>query len=127
MMLPRALALLISVLAPLTLAEAAPVRDQHVEVELVSDVAAIVPGQTLTVALRINHDDHWHTYWKNPGDAGLQTELIWKLPDGFSAGPIRWQLLTPNRNPFLLQLRLLPGAPLYRFPACIFDHRIEIL
>jgi thiol:disulfide interchange protein len=86
----RAFALLIVLFAPLALANAAPVRDQHVEVELVSDVTAIVPGQTLTVALRINHDDHWHTYWKNPGDAGLQTELTWKLPEGFSAGPIRW-------------------------------------
>ncbi|HEY5552612.1 MAG TPA: protein-disulfide reductase DsbD domain-containing protein [Opitutaceae bacterium] len=86
----RILALLVLLLAPVAQTGAAPVRDQHVEVELVPSVAAIVPGQTFTVALRINHDDHWHTYWQNPGDAGLATELVWKLPEGFTAGPIRW-------------------------------------
>lgn len=86
----HALALLLAWLAPLGCGAAGPVRDQHVEVELVSDVGAIVPGRTLTVALRVNHDPHWHTYWKNPGDAGLATELAWELPEGFSAGPIQW-------------------------------------
>jgi len=32
----------------------------------------------------------WHTYWRNPGDAGLGTVLDWDLPDGFDAGPILW-------------------------------------
>lgn len=84
------LAFVLATLAPAAWSATGPVRDQHVEVELVSDVAAIVPGRALTVALRVNHDEHWHTYWKNPGDAGLQTEIAWKLPDGFSAGQIRW-------------------------------------
>ncbi len=66
------------------------VRDQHVEVELVSETASIQPGRSFTVALRINHDPHWHTYWKNPGDAGLSTTLQWDLPEGFAAGPMQW-------------------------------------
>jgi len=86
----RVLAFVLASLAPALWGATGPVRDQHVEVELVSDVTAIVPGRALTVALRVNHDEHWHTYWKNPGDAGLQTELAWNLPQGFSAGPIRW-------------------------------------
>ncbi len=69
---------------------AGAVRDQHVEVELVSEVAAIQPGQPFTVALRISHDLHWHTYWENPGDAGLSTTLEWDLPEGFEASPIQW-------------------------------------
>ena len=69
---------------------AGPVSNGHVEAELVTDVAAIVPGSTFTVALRLKHDPHWHSYWVNPGDAGLATEISWKLPDGFSAGPIQW-------------------------------------
>ncbi len=71
-------------------AVAAPVRDQHIEVELVAETASIQPGHPFTVALRIRHDPHWHTYWENPGDAGLATTLDWELPEGFSAGPIQW-------------------------------------
>ncbi len=66
------------------------VRDQHVEVELVSETASIQPGRSFTVALRISHDPHWHTYWINPGDAGLSTTLQWDLPEGFAAGLIQW-------------------------------------
>jgi thiol:disulfide interchange protein DsbD len=32
----------------------------------------------------------WHTYWKFSGDAGLPTELKWKLPPGWKIGDIQW-------------------------------------
>ena len=32
----------------------------------------------------------WHTYWKNPGDSGLATQLKWTLPPGWQAGPVQW-------------------------------------
>lgn len=87
----RAFVFLFMMPAVLGVANAAgPVRDQFVEAELVSEVAAVVPGKPFTVALRLKHDPHWHTYWVNPGDAGLATEIAWKLPAGFSAGPIKW-------------------------------------
>ena len=35
-------------------------------------------------------DEHWHVYWRNPGDAGLPPRINWKLPDGFTAGEIMW-------------------------------------
>jgi thiol:disulfide interchange protein DsbD len=35
-------------------------------------------------------ENEWHTYWRNPGDAGLPTSIRWDLPDGFSAGGIGW-------------------------------------
>jgi DsbC/DsbD-like thiol-disulfide interchange protein len=57
---------------------------------LISDVNAIVPGQTLTVALEIRHAPGYHTYWRNAGTVGLPTNIDWKLPDGFSAGPMLW-------------------------------------
>ncbi len=28
------------------------------------------------VVVTINHDEGWHTYWKNPGDSGLRSEFI---------------------------------------------------
>jgi len=42
------------------------------------------------VAVRLTMADGWHTYWTNPGDAGLPTKIRWQLPEGFRAGPIQW-------------------------------------
>ena len=66
------------------------VRDGQVEAELVTEVTSIQPGRTFTLALRLKHDEGWHTYWKNPGDAGLPTTIEWMLPEGFEAGSIQW-------------------------------------
>ena len=70
--------------------QAAPVATPNVEAELVPATTAAVPGQPLTVALRLKHREGWHTYWRNPGDTGLPTTIEWKLPPGVSAGTIDW-------------------------------------
>ena len=67
-----------------------PVRVDAVEVELVARESAVVPGKRLTLGLRLLHDPHWHTYWRNPGDSGLATQLDLTLPEGFTAGAIEW-------------------------------------
>ncbi len=54
-------------------------------------------GKTVLLGLRIDHQPHWHTYWKNPGDSGLPTSLQWTLPGGVQAGEIQWP--TPKRLP----------------------------
>ena len=69
---------------------AAPVKTEHVEAELVADRTALVPGEPLTVALRLAIAPGWHTYWRNPGDSGLPTTIAWQLPAGVTAGPIEW-------------------------------------
>ncbi len=74
-----------------------PVRTAHVEAELVAERTAIVPGQPLTVALRLKLEPGWHTYWRNPGDSGLPTTLAWTLPEDIAAGPIQWP--APQRLP----------------------------
>jgi thiol:disulfide interchange protein DsbD len=71
-------------------ARTGPVRVEAVEVELVSETAAIVAGQPARLGLRIRHDPHWHTYWRNPGDSGLATQLGFELPDGFRTADIQW-------------------------------------
>ncbi len=69
---------------------AAPVKTPHVEAELVAATTALVPGEPVTVALRLSMEKGWHTYWQNPGDSGLPTTLAWRLPAGIEAGPIEW-------------------------------------
>ena len=73
--------------APAT--ESVAVKKGAVSAQLVSDAAAITPGQPFTVALRLQHDPHWHSYWIAPG-TGYPTSLAWALPEGFKAGEIQW-------------------------------------
>lgn len=46
------------------------------------------PGETVTLALVMRPDAHWHGYWSNPGDAGLAPTLAWTLPKGAKAGEL---------------------------------------
>ena len=68
----------------------ASAQDEHVRVTLLSERAALVPGATAWLGVRLQHEPHWHTYWTNPGDSGLPTKLAWQLPPGFHAGEIAW-------------------------------------
>jgi len=89
----RLLALLLLLLAAPALAQApgpAVVQTENVRAELLADVSAVKPGQPFWVGLRQVIRPKWHTYWKNPGDSGLPTEIAWKLPEGVTAGPIVW-------------------------------------
>lgn len=78
-------------------AAAAPRAEDLVKVELVAEPSAIVPGRPFTVGVKLTTVPHWHTYWRNPGDSGLATEVKWTLPDGLSAGEIGWPV--PERIP----------------------------
>jgi DsbC/DsbD-like thiol-disulfide interchange protein len=63
-----------------------------IKIDLVSEARAIVPGETFTAAIRQRMKPGYHTYWRNPGTVGLATSMKWRLPMGFSAGEIQWQL-----------------------------------
>jgi len=62
----------------------------HVKATLVSDVKKIQIGTPFRLGVRLQMEDKWHTYWKNPGDSGGPTQITWELPEGFTAGPIEW-------------------------------------
>jgi thiol:disulfide interchange protein len=88
--------ILISILLLLACStQAQVVIGDHVDAELVAEMTGIAPGQDTWVALRLDHMENWHTYWKNPGDAGRATEITWTLPEGVTAGDIVWP--TPKR------------------------------
>jgi thiol:disulfide interchange protein/DsbC/DsbD-like thiol-disulfide interchange protein len=71
-------------------AESAAQTSPRATVTLASDLDGIAPGTTFRVGLRQKLAPHWHTYWKNPGDAGAPPEITLRLPDGASAGEILW-------------------------------------
>ncbi len=89
MKLPRLLSCVLWLLPLWLTAAPGPVRKGAVQAELVAADASIQPGAVFRVALRLDHDEHWHSYWINPG-TGYPTTLKWKLPEGFKAGPIIW-------------------------------------
>ena len=57
------------------------------------------PGETITAALEISSNPKWHTYWRNPGDAGMPTTINWELPTGITAGPVQWPV--PHKTSLL--------------------------
>jgi thiol:disulfide interchange protein len=61
----------------------------HVKASLVAAETSVQPGRAFTVALRLEHEKHWHTYWINPG-TGYPTSAEWTLPAGWQAGEINW-------------------------------------
>jgi thiol:disulfide interchange protein DsbD len=69
----------------------------RVHARLVAEDSAVAPGGTITIALEEKIAPGWHTYWKNPGDAGAPTEIDWTLPPGWKAGAIQWP--RPKRLP----------------------------
>ncbi|HEY5767258.1 MAG TPA: protein-disulfide reductase DsbD domain-containing protein, partial [Candidatus Udaeobacter sp.] len=64
-----------------------------------ADTTAIVPGKSFTVGLLLRMAPGWHTYWKFSGDAGLPTELKWKLPPGWKVGEIQWPIPLKTIDP----------------------------
>ena len=121
MMLRIAAFLLLALLAtPAFALESAGVVSARMTATLVTDADTVQPGSPLHVALRLRMKPGWHTYWQNPGDAGLPPELTLTLPPGVTASPIAWP--TPQRlpegplmtygytNEVLLPVTLQPGA-----------------
>lgn len=74
----------------LALAVSATADDGHVRARLVSDLGTLTPGAAFRVGVVLEPEPGWHVYWRNPGGAGLATEVALELPDGFAVGELRW-------------------------------------
>ncbi len=66
------------------------VRADHAEVRLVAATADFRPGAPLDIGVAFRLEPGWHIYAKDPGDAGLPTEVAWTLPPGASVGPLNY-------------------------------------
>jgi thiol:disulfide interchange protein len=74
------------------------VQTGQVRAELMAHAPrGVLAGQTFWLGLQLQHEPHWHTYWLNPGDSGLPTQLSWTLPPGLSAGDVLWPM--PKKIP----------------------------
>ena len=81
--------------APETLAR---VDTEFVRAGIVAEDAVLEPGRPSRLALAMDIEPGWHTYWKNSGDSGQPVEITWTLPEGVEVGAFRWP--APHRQPF---------------------------
>ncbi len=65
-------------------------KTPQLTVHLLAEPTPIVSAQTVTLALRFQPVPGWHIYWQNPGDSGLPPSVSWKLPAGWTAGPLQF-------------------------------------
>jgi DsbC/DsbD-like thiol-disulfide interchange protein/cytochrome c biogenesis protein CcdA len=75
---------------PAAALESKGVSSQRATVSLVSDTDTVAAGKPFHIGLHLRLAAGWHTYWKNPGDAGAPPEVELTLPPGATAGPIAW-------------------------------------
>ncbi|HSW24049.1 MAG TPA: hypothetical protein VLJ62_14900, partial [Burkholderiaceae bacterium] len=51
----------------LAAAQTALLTTEHVRAELLAHApAGVAPGKPLWLALALQHQPHWHSYWRNP-------------------------------------------------------------
>lgn len=74
-----------------------PAHAAHTQVKLLLSADTARPGSTIWAGVDMKMDPDWHTYWKNPGEAGMATKIQWQLPPGVTAGEIQWPL--PEKFP----------------------------
>ena len=87
----NALALVAAIATPIASAQFSSNPTTHVQASLLVQAPdGAQPGSPIVMGVKLTPEPGWHTYWKNPGDAGLATELQWTLPDGVAAGDVVW-------------------------------------
>jgi thiol:disulfide interchange protein len=74
-----------------------PAKAEHLTVELTSLSPQVAVGGKVEVGLVMTIEEHWHVYWVNAGDSGEPPAIKWTLPDGMTAGPMRFP--APQRLP----------------------------
>lgn len=61
-----------------------------IHVEPFTSHKTVKPGELFQVALHFHVEEGWHTYWKNPGEAGAPLKITWELPEGFTLVNEEW-------------------------------------
>lgn len=59
---------------------------------LVPENRSIAPGKSFTVALKLDHPEEWHSYYKNSGGVEMPPSITWEMPSGFTASEIHFPI-----------------------------------
>ena len=94
-------------------------------ITLLTDSETAQQGDNLILGIKFELEKGWHTYWKNPGDAGEGASIEWDLPKGLSASEILWPgperipvdpLMTFGYNDEVILLTEISSNDSVRFP-----------
>lgn len=124
------LLLILVLLIPATARADASVRTDHLTFTLITEKSGITKGEAegFRAGILMEPEPGWHTYWENPGDAGLPTTLTWSLPEGFTASHIDWPAPTRmNEGP--LAIYAYDGTtllPVTITPRATTDHEVTL-
>ena len=64
--------------------------EYHTEARFIANQQTIVKGEIFLLGVHLTMDDHWHTYWENPGFSGLPTTLKVEPVDGLTIEPLQF-------------------------------------
>ncbi len=66
----------------------AAIRSGKAAADWISTSVGYQAETPLQTAIRLVVDEGWHTYWENPGEAGMRISVTWELPAGWTAGEL---------------------------------------
>lgn len=78
----------------------------HAQATLASEHLQCKPEQQYWMALKLEIDEGWHVYWKNPGDSGYPVSIHWEGSEHIDIGEMVWP--TPKKF-------ILPGVINYGY------------
>ena len=64
--------------------------DAQCQVSARLDHLQAVPGGEVLAGVSFSIPKHWHIFWKEPGAPGEPPKFEWTLPEGITAGEIKW-------------------------------------
>jgi DsbC/DsbD-like thiol-disulfide interchange protein len=70
----------------------------RLEATLLSEVGRLAQGDSFRVGVRLQMAPGWHVYWRNPGEAGMGSEVTFQAP-GLAIGPLQWPAPSVLRSP----------------------------
>jgi len=67
-----------------------------VTADIISSASEVKANGNFDIAITLEHEFGWHTYWINPGTSGKPTSIEWKLPTGWTIQGLGWP--TPEKE-----------------------------
>lgn len=94
--LPFALALTFAACSSNTDSTAEGFGRGHALPRLISETAALTPGETGMLGVTFDIEPGWYLYWNGTNDTGYPISVRVELPHGYTAGEIEWP--APERH-----------------------------
>lgn len=67
-------------------------ESQPVRVSAFLEQQSIQPGTPFWVAIKVDIDPGWHTYWQNPGETGVACSIDWTVAEGVQEKECAWPI-----------------------------------